>query len=111
MTKELRHPTHRRTTGIAAATSAAAGILGAAVIMLAQDRPDRPCTAILGITIFGLGCLGFILSGLWAGLLVRCPQCHGFMFRWGDSNPKEKTFHCKRCNVNWNIGVVIGGPD
>jgi hypothetical protein len=111
MIEEHKHPTHRRTTAIAIASAAAVGALGAVILMLARDRPDSPHALLCGIIMFGLGCLGFIFSGLWAGLIVRCPQCRAFIFRWGDSYPKEKTFHCKQCNVNWNIGVVVGGPD
>jgi hypothetical protein len=115
MTEECRHPTHRRRTSIAAIVSVGVGVLGGVIVMLVQDRPDTPHIYIVGmyvgISLFFIGCLAFITSLLWSGLVVRCPRCHGFIFRWGASYPKEKTFHCKKCDVNWNIGIVIGGPD
>lgn len=115
MTEECKHPNHHRRTAIATFISGGVGMLGAAIIALVQYRQDTPRIYIVGmyvgISLFGIGALAFIASTLWAGLVVRCPRCRRFIFRWGDSYPREKTFYCKQCDVNWNTGIVVGGPD
>ncbi len=114
MTEERKHPTHRRHTYIAVFLCAAVGMLGGGLVWLVQDRPDSLLRVLgmrIGISLFFFGCLAFIATSLWSCLVVRCPHCGKFIFEWGISYPEEKTFYCTQCDIDWNTGIVVGGPD
>jgi len=89
-------------------------MLGGGIVILLLVRPDAAFHDLgmrVGISLLGLGGIGYFATTLWTSLVVRCPRCRKFIFSLDDPCPEEKKFYCKRCDVNWSIGIVAVGYD
>lgn len=109
--KKQIHPTHRKKTIIGIIISAIVGIFGGSIVVYADNMENAAFLSMIGASLFFIGCIGFIIWSLYCGLYLRCPSCKKLIFKWGISFPASKNFECNHCNILWNSGQVVGGPD
>lgn len=109
--KIQNHPTHRKKTIIGIIISTIVIISGGSIAVYTDSMKNADFLSMIGVSLFFIGCIGFIIWSLYCGLYLRCPSCKKFIFKWGISHPAPKIFECKHCNVLWDSGQIVGGPD
>jgi hypothetical protein len=86
-------------------------LAGGGIVSYIGDFERGPVLFTAGALVFGIGAVAFAVWVLYTGLFVRCPTCHRLLFRWGESYPRTKGFYCETCDVVWDSGLIVGGPE
>jgi hypothetical protein len=102
------HPTHLRNTVAGIMASWAVGLAGGLLAWRTQDLPGAEMWSNIGTVAAFAGLATFFLWTAYSTFCLRCTDCGRTLFKWGESAPKTKTFHCKSCEIIWDSKLRIG---
>ncbi len=89
------------------------GILGglsALVVVCTWENGAHTLLHTVAVAGLGIGAIGALLWLVLRSTVLICPQCRSLIWNARRSNfGRSKRFFCKRCNVQWDSGIVDEG--
>jgi len=80
------------------------------VVVCTWENGSHALLHTVAVAGFGIGALGALLWLVLRSTVLICPQCRSLIWNPRRSNfGRSKRFFYKRCNVQWDSGIVDEG--